>query len=102
MSLYGLMHIAHKSNHLEEAYRMGREILEIYTQMENYERLVPVHHLLAEIVEILGNIREARELYQANLAHYTQCGDENLQKFYRERIARLAPAAKDPGIPRPA
>ena len=102
MSLYGLMHIAHKSNHLEEAYRMGREILEIYTQMENYERLVPVHHLLAEIVEILGNIREARELYQANLAHYTQCGDENLQKFYRERIARLAPAAKEPGIPRPA
>jgi predicted ATPase/DNA-binding SARP family transcriptional activator len=92
LSLNGLLLLEYGVGNLDEAYILGRQCLEIYQQMDNFERLLDVRHVLGDISAKRGEVDEARAYFTANLAYSTQAGDEWRQSMYREWLAQLTSA----------
>ena len=89
LCLNGITLLEQKVGHYEEAYRLGSQSLEFFNELGNVERIVWLHHTLGNIAIAKGSLKDARTHFEANLAHYTQLGDKDSQKHYRERLASL-------------
>ena len=90
LCLYGITILEQKAGHFEEAYRLGSQTLELFSQLGNVERIAYIRHVLGEIAIGKGSLNDARVHFEANLAHYTLLGDKNRQNDYQERLASLA------------
>jgi hypothetical protein len=90
LCIAGLMYLEGSVGNLEEAHRLGLTCLSIFNEMGSKERMVHMRHALADIAVKRGCLQDARELYQANLDHHLQRGDEKAQQFYRDLLAKLA------------
>ncbi len=95
LCLVGLALTEQKARHLEAAYRLGRQGLDIYDQMGNVWRASFVRQTLGEIAEELGAFDEARRHFEANLACAVQMGDDRQRDYYIERLARLSSAGTE-------
>ena len=73
---------------------MGRECLEIYDMISNFERMSTVRHLLGEISEKLGALDEARHYFEGNLAYYTHSGNQKQAEYYLSRLAAVGQAVE--------
>ena len=94
LCLVGLALAERRAGHLEVAYRLGCQGLDIYEQMDNVSRAAFVRHELGEIAEALGAFDEARRHFEANLAYALQMGDARQRDQTMDRLARLsAPGA---------
>jgi predicted ATPase/DNA-binding SARP family transcriptional activator len=89
MCLTGLVFLEHRAGHLEEAYQLGSQSLEIFDQMSNYERMLDVRYIMGEITEEWGRLDEARSYFEANCAYFAHRGVNQRVKYYRERLASL-------------
>jgi len=89
LCLTGLAHLERQVGHLEEAYRMGCQSLDIYCHIGDAWRAVSMRHTLAETAEALGALDEARRHYEANMAHFSRVGDDGQRDYYRGRLQRL-------------
>jgi hypothetical protein len=95
LCLVGLALTEHRAEHLEAAYRLGCQGLDIYDQMGNVLRASFVRHTLGEIAEESGAFDEARRHFEANLACALQVGDDRQHDQYTERLARLSSAGTE-------
>ena len=89
LCLYGITFIEQKAGRFEEAYRLGCQALELFSQLENQERIVWTRHVLGKIAVDKGSIKDARTHFEANLAYYANLGDKQHQNDYQARLARL-------------
>jgi hypothetical protein len=64
--------------------------LEIFVQLENYQRIVLIRQMLGEVAIELERKGDARHYFEANLDYLTHSGDINGQAYYRARLASLA------------
>jgi predicted ATPase/class 3 adenylate cyclase/DNA-binding CsgD family transcriptional regulator len=94
MCLTGLAEVERRAGHLEEAYRMGCQSLDTYCQVGDAWRAVFTRQMLGEIAGGLGRFDEARRHLEANLAHFSQMGDDRQRDDYRERLERLDERAR--------
>jgi tetratricopeptide (TPR) repeat protein len=84
--LNGLLYLEYEAGNLKEAYRVGRECLDIYNMISNFERMASVRHLLGEISEKLGSLDEARQYFERNLAYYTHIGNQAQIEYFKTRM----------------
>jgi len=89
LCLTGLLFVEYKAENLEEAYRLGRQALEIYDRLGLRDRTLPIHFILGEIAEGWGRKAEAQAYYAANQAYYASRGDPLAEKYDREFLASL-------------
>ncbi|MBN1935035.1 MAG: hypothetical protein JW934_10240 [Anaerolineae bacterium] len=97
LCLTGLANIARRTGHLEEAYRMVCQSLDIYVRMDDPWRAMMTRRMAAEIAEGLGRFDEARRHLEVNLAHFSQMGDGPGQDDCRERLKRLDECVRTTG-----
>ena len=90
LCLNGLTLLEQKAGNYEEAYRLGSQSLEFFSEIENVERIMWLHYTLGNIAVAKGSLKDARTHFEANLAHYIQRGDKDNQKYYRQRLADLS------------
>lgn len=74
MCLTGVSNLEQRSGRLEDAYRMRREALDTYVQMEDLWRVAWLRSDLAQIAEELGAFEEARQHYEANVVLLARLG----------------------------
>jgi predicted ATPase/class 3 adenylate cyclase len=86
---FGTSILEQKAGHLEEAYRLGNQSLELFSQLGNDERVVWIRDVLGEIAAQRGSLSDARYHFEANLAHFINLGDADRQQYYQERLAKL-------------
>ena len=89
MCLVGLALAEQRAGHLETAYRLGCQSLDIYDRIDNPTRASFLRQLLGEIAEGLGKLDDARRHFEANLARALQRGDDRQRDYCTERLARL-------------
>jgi hypothetical protein len=89
LCLTGLANVERQTGHLEEAYRMASQGLDTYSRMGSTWHMVYTRDALARMAEALCRPDEARHYLEANLAHFSQLGDEHRTEEYRERLQRL-------------
>jgi hypothetical protein len=89
LCLFGLALLEQKAGHFEEAYRLGSQSLELFSQLGNDERIAWTRLLLGEIAIQKSSFADARYHLETNLDYFINLGDVNQQKYYRERLASL-------------
>jgi len=90
MCLIGLAEVERRAGHLPQAARLARESLDIFEQMNNQERMLLSRHILADIAEAMGEFEDARSCITANLGYLSQFGDGPYQRYFRQRLEKLA------------
>jgi len=89
LCISGLTLLERKAGHLEEAYSLGSQSLELFSQIGNFERIASRRDLLGELAIRKGSLKDARLHFEANLTYFTHLGDRERQKYYRERLVQL-------------
>jgi predicted ATPase/class 3 adenylate cyclase len=89
LCLFGITQLEQKAGNLDEAYRLGSQCLELFTQLENDGRIVWIRNLLGDLAIAQGFLDDARAHFESNLDHFLRVGDEQGQKYYQERLASL-------------
>jgi DNA-binding CsgD family transcriptional regulator len=94
LCLNGLAVIEQRAGHLEDAYRMGCQSLDICCQLGDTWREVFVRQILIEIGQDLGAFDDARQHLKANLDHFARMGAAAARDDCLERLARLEERAR--------
>lgn len=89
LCLTGLQRIEKQTNHLEFAYQVGLESLDIFTRLNSPARLFYLNAEMAEIAKARGNYEQARQYYAANLRYLTDIGNLPMRARYQELIDAL-------------
>jgi len=89
LCLTGLTSIEQKIGKFEEAARLGAQSLDLFTQLENFERAAWLHHIFGEAAVARGYPVEARRHFDANLTFFTNQGDTQRQQYYQGLLERL-------------
>jgi tetratricopeptide (TPR) repeat protein len=90
LCLFGLAIIEKKNGNFEQAYQMCSLALELFSKIENTERVAEAHQALGEMAIAKGNLEEARFHYEANLKYFASLGDQVNEQRYQERLRSLA------------
>ena len=89
LCINGLAIIEQKNGNVDEAYRLGSQALDLFSQMLNAERVAGLHHSLGEIALVKGSKEDARLHFEANQKYFAVQGDKGRQQYYQERVEGL-------------
>jgi tetratricopeptide (TPR) repeat protein len=89
LCLNGITILDYRVGHIDDAYQVGSQSIELYLQLGNFERIAGLRNTLGEIAIRKGLLDDARMHFEANLAYHTNLGDLSYQKYYQERLAAL-------------
>lgn len=89
LCLNGMTLLEQKAEHFEKAYSLGSQVLDLFIQLGNFERIAWLRESLGELAIRNGTPKDARIHFEANLAYFIQTGDKNRQSYFRERLAKL-------------
>ena len=87
--LHGLAILAFKTGRYQEALEINDECIEIFTKMNNQDKLYDVRAFAAEVAKALNQFDLARSHYEFLLTHVQKVGDLQRQAGIQEKLTQL-------------